>query len=209
MIQLLSTILLGLGSVSSAWCAYQAALWSGIQTHGITAAEGAQFGATREFMTVNRNVSLDVGVFLAYVSAQQNHHQGEAQFLRRHARPELKPALEAWIADVDAGQTDAPLPFARPEYRLAAQDRIAVLDEGARRSVSAANQANGHADMYVLHTVLLAISLFLLGTAGQGRNRTGQIAALVLGGLVFGLTTISVARLPRARPGGEPNASAS
>jgi len=201
MIQIVSTVLLGLASVSSAWCAYQAALWSGIQTYGITVAEAAQFAGTREFTAMNRNMSIDVGVFLSYVSASQSGRPKQAEFLRRHARPELKPALEGWIADVEAGNEDAPLPFARPEYRLATQDQIVALDQRARRAVAAANDANDHGDMFVLHTVLLAISLFLLGAATQARGRTAQIAALSLGGLVFVLTTVSVARLPRARPG--------
>lgn len=206
MIQILSTVLLGLASVSSAWCAYQASLWNGIQTRGITLAEGAQFAATREFTVVNRNVSVDVGVFLSFVTASQSGHDKEAAFLRRHARPELKPALEAWVADVEAGREDAPLPFVRPEYRLAAQERITVLDQRARRAVAIANDANDHGDMFILHTVLLAISLFLLGAAGQARRRSGQIAALALGGLAFVLTTASMARLPRARPGRLPAA---
>ncbi|HXU60900.1 MAG TPA: hypothetical protein VN962_04320 [Polyangia bacterium] len=201
MIQIVSTVLLGLASVSSAWCAYQASLWSGIQTHGITVAEAAQFAGTREFTAMNRNMSIDVGVFLSYISATQSGHQKEAEFLRRHARPELRPALEGWIADIREGKEDAPLPFARPDYRLATQDQILVLDQRAGRAVAAANDANDHGDMYVLHTVLLAISLFLLGAGAQAHGRTAQIAALSLGGLVFVLTTVSVARLPRARPG--------
>lgn len=201
MIQLVSTVLLGLASVSSAWCAYQAALWNGIQTRGITMAEGAQFAATREFTAMNRNISVDVGVFLAFVGASQSGHDKQAQFLRRHARSELRPALEAWVADVEAGREDAPLPFVRPEYRLATQDRIVALDQRARRAVSAAKEANDNGDMFVLHTVLLAISLFLMGAAAQARARAAQITTLALGGLVFVLTTASVARLPRAHPG--------
>ncbi len=201
MIQVLSTILLGLASVSSAWCAYQASLWSGIQTHGITLADSAQFAATREFVAMSRNMTLDVGVFLSYITAQQSGHQNQADFLRRHARAELRPALEAWIADVQAGHVDAPLPFARPEYRLATQDQILALDERVGRAVAAANAANDHGDMFILHTVTLAISLFLLGAAGQARGRPAQIAALVLGSAVFALSMVSMARLPRARPG--------
>lgn len=201
MVQILSTVLMGLASVSSAWCAYQAALWNGIQTRGITMAEGAQFRATREFTAMNRNVGVDVGVFLSFVTASQSGHEKEAQFLRRNARPELKPALEAWIADVEAGDQDAPLPFARPQYRLATETRIEELDQRARRAVVVANEANDHGDLFVLHTVLLAISLFLMGAAAQARSRTAQIGALALGCLAFVLTTASVVRLPRAHPG--------
>lgn len=201
MVQIVSTVLMGLASVSSAWCAYQASLWNGIQTRGITMAEGAQFRATREFTAMNRNVSVDVGVFLSFLTASQSGHEKEAQFLRRNARPELRPALEAWIADVEAGQQDPPLPFARPQYHLATESRIRALDERAHRAVAFANNANDQGDLFVLHTVLLAISLFLMGAAAQARGRVAQIAALSLGGLAFLLTTVSVARLPRARPG--------
>jgi hypothetical protein len=201
MVQILSTVLMGLASVSSAWCAYQAALWNGIQTRGITMAEGAQFRATREFTAMNRNVAVDVGVFLSFITASQSGHPQEAQFLRRHARPELKPALEAWIADVQAGAQDPPLPFVRPQYRLATESRIQGLDQRAHQAVAVANEANDRGDLFVLHTVLLAISLFLMGGAAQARARPAQIGALALGGLAFVLTTISVARLPRAHPG--------
>ena len=111
---------------------------------------------------------------------------------------DFRPALEAWMADEAAGRTDAPNPFARPEYHIAEQKTVADLDEEALSDIATANADNANSDGYVLRTVLFALSLFFLGATSEARRRTFRRAMLAMGALVFTLTVISVARLPRA-----------
>jgi hypothetical protein len=197
-VDLVSSVLLAAATLCSAWCAYQASVWNGTQTRALAATSVAQFSAERQASLVNRNVSIDVGVFLRYVDADLHHDKDTAEFLRTHARPEFRPAFEAWIADVEAKVPHPPLPFVRPEYKLAAQDRIDDSDKRAQSNLMVSNAANDNSDAFVLHTVLFAMSLMFLGATAQAHRRRAQLTMLVFGALSFTATFISMARLPRA-----------
>jgi hypothetical protein len=188
--------LMAVATVGSAWCAYQASIWNGEQIRGLTRASVAQFASSREMSIVNRDVMIDVGTFINYVGADLRGDRRVADFLRAHARPDFKPALEAWIAD--EARTDAPNPFSRPEYRVVERKKVAELDEQALVDVARANAANENSDSYVLHTVLFALSLFFLGGTSEGRRQRLRRAMLALGAVVFALTVVSMVRLPRA-----------
>jgi len=196
-IEVVSWVLLAAASLASAWCAYQASLWSGEQTRSLARASVAQFASLRKTTIANRDLTVDVGMVIHYVVADLHGDAKVAGFLRHHVRPTLKPALEAWIADRASGDVDAPNPFKRPEYRIPEWDEALALDRFAASALAQANAANANNDTYLLHTVLFALSLFLLGGTTQVRRRGAQRAMLALGALAFTATMISLVRLPR------------
>jgi hypothetical protein len=196
-----SWILLAAATIASAWCAYQASLWNGEQMRAMSRAGVAQFSAARKMSVVNRDVTVDVGTYLGYVGADFRGETAHAAFLRTHARPDFKPALEAWIAKKASRPVDLPNPFTLPEYRLAEFDEMARLDAESRADIDQANAANQHSDGYVLHTVLFALSLFFLSGTSQLQRRGARHTMLVLGSVLVLLTLVSVSRLPRAHAG--------
>ena len=195
--EMLCWALLAAASVGTAWCAYQASLWSGEETQRLVAASVAQFASMRRTTIANRNMTIDVGTFTAYVEADLHHDEKMTRFVRDHARPELKPALEAWIADSASGDPDLVNPFARPEYRLADLMAADALDSQAASHIAVASEANRTSDTYMLHTVLFALSLFFLGARSEARRRGMRRVTLIFGALVFTLTVVSVVRVPR------------
>jgi hypothetical protein len=196
-IEVISWTLLAAATVGSAWCAYQSSLWSGEQTRGLARASVAQFEASRLTTVANRNMTVDAATFIDYVSADLHHDTKVAGFLRSHARPEFKPAFDAWIADEAAGRSVAPNPFQYPQYKLSDQERAAALDAQAAVDIGKANEANGYSDSYVMHTVIFALALFFLGATSETRRGGIRKMVLVFGALVFFLSVLSVARLPR------------
>jgi hypothetical protein len=200
-VEITSWVLLAAATVASAWCAYQASLWNGEQTRSLSRSSVAQFASARQMSIVNREVMIDVGTYLNYVGADLRGEARLAAFLRGNARPDFRPALEAWIAKKRSLGADVPTPFALPEYRLPELEKAAELDGEARVDIDAANAANAHGDGYVLHTVLFALSLFFLGGTSQLRRRGARRAMLVLGSVTLLLTVISMVRLPRAHAG--------
>jgi hypothetical protein len=193
----LSSALLAAATVASAWCAYQSSVWSGVERGAIAEAGTAQFAAARKVSEVNRNTTIDIATFVNYIEADLRGDRRLADFLRAHARAEFKPALEAWIRDAAKEGPSSPLPFSRPEYRLAAQQDVDALDRRIRDAMTAGNDANQNGDLFVLHTVLFSLSLFFLGSVAQ--IDSGRIRALMLtiGALAFLVSTISMARIPR------------
>jgi hypothetical protein len=193
----LSSVFLAAATVASAWCAYQSSVWSGVERGSIAEASGAQFAASRRASEVNRDTTIDVSTFANYIAAELRGDRKLADYLRAHARPEFRPALEAWIRDVAKSGPDAPLPFARPEYRLSAQEDVDALDRRSREAMSAGNDANRNGDLFVLHTVLFSLSLFFLGSVSQIDNGKVRALMLALGALAFLVSATSMARIPR------------
>ncbi len=193
----ISWALLAAATVGSAWCAYQSSLWSGEQTRTLARASVAQFESSRLTTVANRNMTVDAATFVDYVSAELHHDAKVAGFLRSHARPEFKPALDAWIADEAAGRSIAPNPFQYPQYKLSDQEKAKALDARAAVDIGKANEANGYSDSYVMHTVIFALALFFLGATSETRRGGIRKAVLIFGALLFFLTVLSVARLPR------------
>jgi hypothetical protein len=198
-VQVASWVLLALATVGSAWCAYQAAQWNGDQAEKMAKAGVAQFNSIRKLSVVSRNMTIDVATFLDYMAAESHDDQRRARYLREHARRELKPALESWLAETAVGNADAPTPFARPEYRLAEEEEAKDFEARAVELVGEASQAVATSSLYVLHTVLYALSLMFLGAPGELRRSGVQVAMFVIGALGFAATSVSMSRLPRMK----------
>jgi hypothetical protein len=199
-IEAVSWFLLAAATLASAWCASQSSLWNGEQARALARATTAQFHSARKAQSANRNSMIDVGLFIQYVEAELHGDTKVAAFLREHARPEMKPALEAWIADKEAGRPQLDNPFTRPQYKVEDAAAATALEERAAAEHKLANEANRNSDAFMLHTVLFALALFFLGATGQARRASLRKSLLGMGALAFALTVASMVRLPRAQP---------
>jgi hypothetical protein len=196
---LASWAMLAAATLGSAWCAYQATLWSGEEMDYLAQSRMVEFASSKRTSIANRNMTIDAATYLQVAVAQQRGDTKVAAFLRQHARDELKPALEAWIKDMEAGRVDAPTPFLRPEYTVDDEMEATKLDDTAAAEIGRAMLYKNTNDVYVLHTVMFAMALFFLGATSQTRRRPVQRVMLAFGGIIFVVTTASMLRLPRAR----------
>jgi hypothetical protein len=194
---IVSTVLLALATVATAWAGYQASRWHGEQAQAQTRATAARLESTRASGLANREVEIDVAVFIQWVDA---HAQGETElkdFYEERFPDRFEPAFDAWIATMPFGNTGAPAtPFAMAEYRLAATGRAERLEAVA---VAASEEARGdieRADRYVLCVVLFAASLFFAGISTRLRTRTAEAAILGLGCVLFLGTLAWLATFP-------------
>jgi hypothetical protein len=196
--ELFSAGLLGAATVASAWCAYQAALWNGEQTRSLVQASTAYFQSLQSTSEWHVLTSIDVSTFLSYLHEDLRGEGKLAEYIRGHARPEFRPALDDWIAERQAGREPGDLPFNSSHYRLGAAVAAGDLNNQANAATIAANKATEYADLFVLHTVMFAVALFFLGTASVAHVRAVGLAMSVLGTLAVILSALSMARLPRA-----------
>jgi hypothetical protein len=181
-IELFSAAVLALTTVLSAWCAYQAVRWSGVQANAYAAASAARMDAVQQADRANVEQAVDVGLLVQYVVAMFNQNTELADFLYTRFRPEMHIAMDAWLATQPFENPDAPLsPFAMPEYSLAARQQSQQLHELAEQKGAEARNANQTGDNYILLTVLLASVLFFGGLAGKLDSRIIRVTFLVLG----------------------------
>ena len=196
-LELVSTILIAVAAVATAWSGYQSARWSGEQAKAYARANAARLESTRASGLANTQTQIDVATFTQWVDAFALEQEELADFYYARFREEFRPAMEAWVATMPRTNPDAPLtPFAMPEYRLEAQDEAERLEAVATTEADDASTFNQRSDNYVLAVVLFATSLFFAGISTRLPTTRSRAAILALGCITFVATLVWVATFP-------------
>lgn len=196
-LEVISAILISLATVASAWCAYQSARWNGVQTLNFNLADDARAEAVRMSNTSMQLFSVDAGMFVQFATAISEDNMILAEFLLERFRPEMKTAVDAWIATEPLKNPDAPLsPFVMSEYTSAAQDESNRLMEIAAQKMEEAVNANQRSDNYILLTVLFASVLFFGGVSTKFDTFRVRVALIALAMVIFTATFITAATYP-------------
>lgn len=159
-----SVLLISAATVLTAWCGYEGARWTAVQTRQYNTASADRVNASVAAARANSLQTIDVTMFLMYIRVVATQDQREATFIHQRFRPEMKRAVDAWLATKPLANPKAPAsPFAMPQYKLATQAEADRLDALATASFKAATAANEIGDSYVRLTVIFAAVLFLAG----------------------------------------------
>jgi len=192
-----SVIVLALATIASAWCGYQSALWSGVQTFRLAAVSGAGREAAAQSMKALELRGLDASMFIYYVEAQGRGDTSLEEFLYQRFRPEMRKALDAWLKTDPLHNPHAPLtPFQMAEYVQPELLEAQHQQKTAEKMEAAARQANQFSDQYVLFTVLFATVLFFGGISGTFRSRRLQLTAFAIAVLLFVVTVVGLGTMP-------------
>jgi hypothetical protein len=196
-IQHVSTVLLALAAVATAWAGYQGAQLHGDQAEAQSRATAKRLESTRASGVANRQIQVDVEVFSQWVDARGRGEAKLAAFYRERFTDRFKPAFRAWIATRPFESPNAPeTPFEMPEYKLELIARAEQLEAEAAAATEVAKEDIRRADDYVLATVLFAISLFFAGISTRLQTERGEALILGLGCVLFVGTVVWIATLP-------------
>jgi hypothetical protein len=196
-IEILTTLLLAVAAVATAWASYQSARWRGEQAKAGGQSIAARVESTRSANVANRQGQIDVALFTQWVDAYARDETELADFYRKRFRPEFRPAFDAWVATRPRINPNAPLsPFAMPEYSLAAAKDADRLEARAGALSVRVGGYFQRADNYSLSVVMFAVALFFAGLSTRMRKTAGLVilglgAALFLGGVIW-LATLPV-----------------
>jgi hypothetical protein len=191
-LEVLAVILLGVATIGSAWCGYQATRWNGDENELARRASDLQVEAAREFGLATQVVSYDSNMIAQYARAVSEGDERLQQFFKGSLiRPEFLPTLEQWEQEVADGGSptnlisdEAYLEEQLGGYRDTAAQAEALTVES--------EEAGSNADDYVLTTLLLASALFFAGLTTSFRVRFAQL--MLLGGSVV-LVAYAASRL--------------
>ncbi len=185
-------IVLALATTASAWCAYQSKLWGGAQMARANAAvRASREGAVNSLAAVQMR-AFDASMFIAYMQARIERNNELEAFLAQRFRPEMKPAVEAWLKLDPLNNPAAPSsPFRMAEYAQKETAEVARQEELAAKAMAAAREARQCSDDYVLLTVIFASVLFFGGIARAFDSRRLRIVLAALAVLLF-LGTLAV-----------------
>jgi hypothetical protein len=185
-IDVLSTVLLALAAVATAWATYQAAHWRSEQGAAANRGIAARVEANRAAGVANRQIQVDVTTFTQWVDAFSNGDARLTAFYFRRFRPEFRPAVTAWIAEKPLTNPQAPLtPFEMPQYTSAANREADALEATGAALSTVAQAYLERADRYTLCVVLFASALFFAGISTRLRSDGSRMAILGVGWLMF------------------------
>ncbi len=195
--ELAATVLLAVAAVATAWAAYQSARWHGEQARAQSGSVAARVESTRAAGVANRQVQIDLALFIQWVDAYAVDETELAAFYRRRFRDEFRPAFTAWVATRPRVNRNAPLsPFAMPEYRLAATAEAEALEARAAAFSVRAGTFIQRADNYSLAVVLFAAALFFAGISTRLRSPTMRTVVVGLGAALFLGSLLWIATFP-------------
>ncbi|CAG0942877.1 hypothetical protein BROC_02042 [Candidatus Brocadiaceae bacterium] len=185
-IELATTIIIALATVASAWCAYQATLWGGIQIFQLSAMNALGRKGSEQTIYAGQMRMMDGILFIEYIKAKKRHEDFLADFFYHRFRPELKRATDAWLATKPFQNPQAPPhPLVMEEYSPASEQEAKRLSEESAQKLEDARQANQNSDNYIMLTVLFASVMFFGGISTQLETPRYRITLLAIGALVL------------------------
>src|SRR5262249_12364504 len=82
-LELVSTVLLAVAALATAWAAYQSRQWTGEQSGGYSRATTARLTENRSAALANRQVQIDVATFIQWLDAPAQPDDEPARLYRR------------------------------------------------------------------------------------------------------------------------------
>lgn len=202
--ELVETVVIALAAVLTAWAAFQATKWGGVQADSYSRAAAERVESTRISNASGQHLIADTEMFTTWVDAiaeetrvgqppqlspvgvYQPTPGSESGFLYQRFRDEFRPVLDAWLATHPLVNPDAPpSPFTMPQYESGEGAEAKDLERAAERYAHQAREANQNGDNYVLLTVLFAMVLVLAGLAGKMATFHAHGALLALAVVVL------------------------
>ena len=208
--------ILAVATLLTAWSAFQATKWSGVQADNYSVAAGTRAEAVRAEADGDSQVNIDVEVFLAWLAAFHAEAMADPDasrdasgvyqpdpttlsgFLHDRFRDELLPAFDAWIAEKPIlNPESSATPFDRPEYRVAKLEEAAALDAQADQYVALAREANQRGDNYVLVAVLFASVMLFAGIGSKMDTLRARVVLFTSAVVVLGASLVLVVFMPK------------
>jgi hypothetical protein len=185
-VEVIAAAVLALATIASAWSAYQATRWGGVQAAAFAEAGANRAESVRASDLADAELTIDVEYFAIWLNGNATGNETLQRRVEDSFRPEFAPAFEAWQATDPFTNPDAPHnPFEMDEYRIAAADQADELRAEAEAAVGVAQEANQTGDNYVLTTVLFASVLFFSGISTKFQGRTTKVILVGLGLVAF------------------------
>jgi hypothetical protein len=196
-VQICEALLLALVTITAAWAGYSAARWNTASRVEIARSATLRNLATRASLNAITLRNFDASTFNAWYIAFTLGNRQKELVAERRFRPQFLVAFNAWMATDPLHNPHAPPgPTYMPQYKLAAQHRVVVLDRESGAAFATANHAGTVGDDYVRITVFLAAVLFLVGIGSSFKLYGIRYALIVFGTTLLIVSIILLARQP-------------
>jgi hypothetical protein len=196
-IEILAVLMLGIGSVATAWCGIQTSQWNGEEGRESRDAGLLRTESSELFSFGTQKFSYDANMAAQYAQAVADGDERAQQFIRENLmRPPFLPVLDRWEAEIAADGTISKNLFEDQEYidsLFSESERIGAESEAA---LARSDEANKNGDDYLLMTLLTATALFFAGVTTSFGSRPARLALLAGSGLILAFTAARLIDLP-------------
>jgi hypothetical protein len=191
-VDIASVALISIAAVLSALCGYQSGRWGETQTRLYNLANGNRVTSAEAAGRANTLTTIDVTLFLHYIDALDAGDKRATAFIYRSFRPEMRPAMKAWLATDPLKNPKAPTsPFVMRQYTLATRAQARHYDAMASADFESAQSAATYADGFLLLTVVFAGVSFLAGMSTKMvYPRHAVVIAVGMIALIYGLVRL-------------------
>ena len=186
-VEVAATVVLSLAVLVSAWSAYQAARWGGIQSANASQYAGHLIESSEVSTLIETQLEIDSQAMSTWlIMAAEDNEQG-MRLVEERFGDTLRPAFDAWMGGSIDGGIPPGLPQDLPEYEAGFEELLEVQAfhfGNATGATEMAAEANRTSDSFVLITVVMASVMFFAGIGAKLRGRTTRINMLVIAGLL-------------------------
>jgi hypothetical protein len=195
-LEVFAVILLGVATVGSAFCGYEATRWNTREGDLERDASASRVEANRLFSLGTQTVVYDTTVVAQYAAAVSAGDQKLIDFYRASlVRPKFLPIIDEWTAQVRAGETPTNL-LSNQAYIDEQLAGYTKADATAEAFTLEAGVANDHSDAFVLTALLLAVSLFFAGVTSSFRVTAARLLLMIGAVVTLAIAASRLADLP-------------
>ncbi len=185
-LEIFSVVILSLAAVATAWSAYQATLWSGNHTFLLADANRAWQMSALKSTEANLRRLMDGVVLMQYLDYFLSGQHDLADFYFKRFRPELKVAVESWLATNPMENPEAPPhPMVMKEYVVRQLAESGEFEKEAHARGAEAENAKKISNKYTMLTVLFAVVLLFGGVASKFEVPKMRMSFLIFAAVVF------------------------
>lgn len=192
-----STIIMSLTAVLTAWSGYQASLWESRRTLALADAATMKREATLLDSRANKQYLVDMGLFQGYLRARLDGDANLAAFYEQHFPAHMEKPFRDWKALRPEENSEAPAsPFSLPGYVIPADVAAEATMEKGFAFDAAARRASSTSSRYTRTTVFFALVLFFAGLAPRSDYSWTRALLSTVAVLILLLAGILMASLP-------------
>lgn len=198
-LELLAALLLGMATVGTAFCVFQAARWNDTESDEVRVAAGARLEASRLFGLGTQKISYDATIAALYAQAVVDGKPELQRFYRENlVRPEFLPIIDEWEDQAAAGGSTPANLLQNEDY---VEEQFAASDAEnakAEEALSRGEEASENADDFVQTTIFLASAMFFAGVTANFRSRPVRLLLLSMAAVAVAFGASTIAGLPIA-----------
>ena len=194
--EMIAVFLLGIATIGTAWCGYQASRWNQDQGDLARQSSDLRVEANRQFGLATQQIVYDANLVAQYAKAVVDGDTKLQNFFKTTLfRPAFLPVLERWQQAISEGKTPPNLLQDKDylnsqlaDYQTTQSKSEAIDLEGKR--------AGDNADDYVLITVLLAAALFFAGVTTSFKLQMARLVLITFAAVLIAYCISRIVTLP-------------